>query len=111
MKKKIKNNFFTKKHNLYLFYIISTIILVIFLIFSTVRIEKRKIVLNKRIEELKNETSNIEKENAALKKAEEEGKSSYYIEKLLREKGLYKKKGEYVAVILMPSEKSPSNSE
>ena len=81
-------------------WIIPTFILIIFLIFSSIKIEKKKVVLSKQVENLRKEVERAKKENNLLKESEKEGKSSFYIEKILREGGLYKKKGERVAVIL-----------
>lgn len=78
------------------------IILTSFLFYSSWKIEKRREELNLRIKELKEEISILEKENKALKEKGLEGEGSEYLEKILREKGLYKKKGEQVIVILPP---------
>lgn len=89
-----------KRNYLTFLWIIPTLILIIFLIFSSIKIEKKKAVLSEQVENLRKEVERAEKENALLKEAEKEGKSSFYVEKILREGGLYKKKGEKVAVIL-----------
>jgi len=89
-----------QKRNLSYLWLFPLTILVFFLVFSTVKIEKRKRSLSKEISSLQVELLSLRQENNFLKEAEKEGKSSYYIEKILREKGLYKKKGEKVVVIL-----------
>lgn len=79
------------------------IILTIFIFYSSWKIEKKREELNLRIKELKEEISILQAENKTLK---EQGflekENSEYLEKLLREKGLYKKEGEEVVVILPP---------
>lgn len=92
--KKREKNYFT------FLWLVPTLILIIFLIFSSIKIEKKKIVLSKQVENLRKEMERAKKENALLEEAEKEGRSSFYVEKILREGGLYKKKGEKVAVIL-----------
>lgn len=89
-----------QKRNLSYIWLFPLIILVFFLVFSTIKVEERKRNLSREISSLQKELSALKKENNLLKETEREGKSSYYIEKVLREKGLYKKKGEKVVVIL-----------
>ncbi|MCD6177851.1 septum formation initiator family protein [bacterium] len=80
------------------------LIIIIFLVVSNVKINKRKKELNERISQLKQEIKVLQERNNELKAGIEESHQSDYIEKILRQKGLYKKEGEKVVVILPPKE-------
>ena len=80
-------------------------IIVIFLIISNVKMNKRRAELNERIFQLKQEIQQLQERNSQLKAGVEESSQSDYTEKILRQKGLYKKEGENVVVILPPEEK------
>jgi len=80
------------------------LIIIIFLVVSNVKINKRKKELNERISQLKQEIKVLQERNNELKAGIEESYQSDYIEKILRQKGLYKKEGEKVVVILPPKE-------
>jgi len=75
-------------------------IIVSFLIISNFKISKRKIEINQKIEELKKEIQALEQRNEQLKVGVSQTEGTDYAEKLLREKGLYKKVGEKMVVIL-----------
>lgn len=81
------------------------LMIIIFLAISNVKINKRKAELNQRISQLKQEIQQLQERNSRLKAGVEESFQSDYIEKILRQKGLYKKKGENVVVILPSEEK------
>lgn len=85
--------------------------IVSFLIISNWKIHKRRTELNQRILELRQEVQNLEGRNEQLKAGVSETLESGYTEKILREKGLYKKEGEEVVVILPPEEEEESKEE
>jgi cell division protein FtsB len=87
------------------------IMIVSFLMISNWEIHKRRIEFNQRVLELKQEIQNLEGRNEQLKAGVSETLESDYTEKILREKGLYKKEGEEVVVILPPEEKEENKEE
>ncbi|MCD6550468.1 septum formation initiator family protein [bacterium] len=82
------------------------LIIIIFLVFSNLKMNKRRAELNERISELKKEIELLQERNDQLKASVEGIGDSEYAEKILREKGLYKKKGEKVIVVLPSEEKT-----
>lgn len=68
------------------------------------KINKRRDDLNRRLESLKTELQILEERKIELEAGVSQTEDSDYTEKLLREKGLYKKEGEEVVVILPPEE-------
>lgn len=78
-------------------------IIVFFLIISNLKVNKRRNELNQRLETLKTELQILEERKQELEAGVSQTEDADYTEKLLREKGLYKKEGEEVVVIL-PSE-------
>ncbi len=87
------------------------LIIIISLIISNWKISKRRTGLNQRILELRQETQVLEERNEQLKAGVSQTFQSDYAEKVLREKGLYKKKGEKVVVILPPEEEEEDKEE
>lgn len=79
-------------------------IIVSFLIISNLKINKRRDELNQRLETLKTELQSLEERKQELEAGVSQTEDMDYTEKLLREKGLYKKEGEEVVVILPPEE-------
>ncbi len=111
MKRKFKKKDFPQIRFSFWFFPLFLIILTFLLLYSSWKIEKKREELNLRIEELKRQISILEKENQTLKEKGLEGESLEYLEKILREKGLYKKKGEKVIVVLPPREEKEEKKE
>lgn len=86
------------------------LIIIISLIISNWKISKRRSEFNERILRLRQEIQVLEERNEQLKTGVSQTLQSDYAEKILREKGLYKKKGEKMVVIL-PSEEEEENKE
>jgi len=78
------------------------LIIVVFLIISNLKISNRRTELSQRISQLRQEVQILEERNKQLKGGISQALESDHTEKVLREKGLYKKKGENVVVILPP---------
>jgi cell division protein FtsB len=93
------NKFFDKK---IIFYLLSFIIILSFLIISNWRIIKERTALGKRVFQLKNEVHVLEEKNNQLKAGISKTLQLDYTEKILREKGLYQKKGEKSVIIVWP---------
>lgn len=86
------------------------LIIIVFLVFSNLKINKRRAELSQKISQLKKEIQMLQEKNDRLKASLEDVGDSEYAEKILREKGLYKKKGEKVIVVL-PSQEKPKKIE
>jgi len=87
------------------------LIIIVFLIISNWKIHKRRTELNERISQLKQEVQVLEERNEQLKAGVSQTLESDYAEKVLREKGLYIKKGEKMVVILPPEEEKEEKVE
>lgn len=82
--------------------IVGIILVASFLAFSCWRIMQRRVGLDQRLQALKAELQVLKQRNEQLESGFSETLQSDYQEKVLREKGLYKKEGEKVVVILKP---------
>jgi len=79
-------------------------IIIAFLIISNLRIDERREELISRILGLKKEVQSLEQRREELEAGASEALDPDHTEKILREKGLYKKKGEEMVVIISPDE-------
>lgn len=102
------NKFFDKK---IIFYLLLFIIILSFLIISNWRIIKERTALGKRVFQLKNEVQVLEEKNKQLKAGISKTLQLDYIEKILRDKGLYQKKGEKSVIIVWPEKNKEDRSE
>lgn len=87
------------------------IIIVVFLIFSNLKISKRRSELTERLMQLRQEAQLLEERNEQLEAGVSQTLEIDYTEKVLREKGLYKKEGEEMVVILPPEEEEEVEEE
>jgi len=85
-----------------LLFLISLFIIIAFLIISNWRINERRVEYTERINQFSQETKALEDRNRELKAGVTETSQLDYTEKVLREKGLYKKKGEEMIIIIPP---------
>jgi len=79
------------------------IIIISFLIISNIRINNRREEIINRIDILEKEAEILEEKNKDLKAGVSKTMQPEHAEKILREKGLYKKEGEEM-VIIIPEE-------
>ena len=86
-------------------------IIIVFLIISNWRINERRDGLIQRISQLRQEIQVLEERNQQLKAGVSQTLQSDYAEEVLREKGLYKKKGEEMVVILSPEAEEEGKKE
>ncbi|MCX6764098.1 MAG: hypothetical protein NTU58_00080 [Candidatus Nealsonbacteria bacterium] len=93
------------------FYSLLFIIILSFLIISNWRIIKERTALGKRVFQLKNEVQVLEEKNKQLKAGISKTLQLNYTEKILREKGLYQKKGEKSVIIVWPEKNKEDRSE
>ena len=111
----IKKKYKRKKSSLSLFSSLAfgslLFIIIAFLIISNWRINKRRDELIDRAVQLQQEIQVLYERNQELKAGISETLQSDYAEKVLREKGLYKKKGEKMVVILPPEEEKENKEE
>jgi cell division protein FtsL len=84
--------------------ILFVLIVIGFLIFSSIRINKRKKELTSRIETLKKEIQILEQKNQELKTKVSQAETEYYLEKIAKETLGLKKPGEEVAAITQKKE-------
>jgi len=92
------------------FFIVVSLFLIIFLVTSNLRIEKKRNELKKEIEKLKAELQVLEEKNGELKRAISKAKSETFWEEKAREEG-YIREGEEVIVIKKVGEEKKENSE
>ena len=102
MRRKYKKNLKKSFQNIFLplFLGLLFFIITVFLIVSNWKMSKKRTELEDRILKIQQEIEVLEERNEQLKAGVAETLESDYAEKVLREKGLYKKKGENVVVIL-----------
>jgi len=107
------NNYRNKKFldRKLIFYSLLFIIILSFLIISNWRIIKERASLGTRVFQLKNEIQVLEEKNKQLKAGISETLQLDYTEKILREKGLYQKKGEKSVIIVWPEKNKEDRSE
>jgi len=107
------NNYRNKKFldKKLIFYSLLFIIILCFLIISNWRIIKERTSLGTRVFQLKNEIEVLEEKNKQLKAGISETLQFDYTEKILREKGLYQKKGEKSVIIIWPEKDKEDRSE
>ena len=72
---------------------------------------KRRADLNERIEQLKQEVQALEERGEQLEAGVSQTNQLDHTERILREKGLYKKEGEEMVVILPPEEEEEGKEE
>jgi cell division protein FtsB len=104
-----KNNRFLDKK--IIFYLLSSIIILFFLIISNWKIIKERSSLGIRVSQLKNEIKVLEEKNKQLKAGISKTMQFDYTEKILREKGLYQKKGEKSVIIVWPEKEKEGENE
>jgi len=75
------------------------LIIIYFLVEGNIKLYYKNREVNSRYKEFKTELEEVEKKNEELNKLFYQASQQEYIEKVIREKGLYKKPGEEVVVI------------
>ena len=83
------------------------LIIISFLAVGNWKLYQKRESLKKDVIDLKKEVALLKERNAQLKKLFFEASQKEYLEKIIREKGLYKKPGEEVVVIMKEKEKTP----
>jgi len=113
MKKKFKRKRGESIHNIFFPALLGLLFLIIvsFLIISNWKINKKRDELDERIFQLRQEVQVLEERNEQLNAGVSQTLEIDYSEEVLREKGLYKKKGEEVVVILPPEEEEETQEE
>ena len=81
-----------------------------FLIFSSLKMEKKRADMTQRINELKAEIRSIEEQNSLLQSNISETKSDEYWEEKAREQG-YEKEGETTVVVVPPEDQEEEAQE
>jgi len=81
------------------FLVLITLMIIGFLVSGNIKLYKKRQEINSQYVELKTEIEKLEEKNQRLKELFYEASQQEYLEKLIREKGLYKKPGEEVIVI------------
>ena len=76
-----------------------TVAVMIFLVFSNWKIDKKRAGLNSQIESLTKEIQTLKQKNSQLKEQTSQNQSLEYLEKIARENLDYKKPGEEVVVV------------
>ena len=87
------------------------LMIMIFLVFSNLEIGERKKELDQRIANLNQKADFLRERNEQLKSGVSRASNPGHIEELLREKGLYKKKGEKMIVIISSDEEENEEKE
>jgi len=75
-----------------------------FLVYQNVRLQAKRLDLTERVEVFHAQVSGFEEENQRMETEIDEIQTEEYQEKVLREKGLYRRPGEEVVTILAPEE-------
>lgn len=86
------------------FFALLLLIIIFFLIISNLRIKERRDDLSQKIIQLEQRFNFLDQNNERLEGGVSQTLRSDYAEEVLREKGLYKRKGEKIVVILLPEE-------
>ena len=107
------NNYQNKKilDKKLIFYSLLFIIILLFLIISNWKIIQERVSLGKRVSQLKNEIRVLDEKNQELKAGISKTLQLDHTEKILREKGLYQKKGEKSVIIVWPDKEKEDISE
>ena len=84
--------------------LVLNLIIISFLIVGNWKLYQKRASLKKDVIDLKKEVALLKERNAQLKKLFFEASQQEYLEKIIREKGLYKKPGEEVVVIMKEEE-------
>jgi len=84
--------------------LILNLTIISFLIVGNWKLYQKRASLKKDVIDLKKEVALLKERNAQLKKLFFEASQQEYLEKIIREKGLYKKPGEEVVVIMKEEE-------
>ncbi len=84
--------------------LILNLTIISFLIVGNWKLYQKRTSLKKDVIDLKKEVALLKERNAQLKKLFFEASQKEYLEKIIREKGLYKKPGEEVVVIMKEEE-------
>ena len=98
-KKKLKKKPGLQKTILEFFLTITMVGIISFLVSGNIKLFQKKRRTNEQYFELKKEIQNVEGKNKELKTMFYQASQREYLERLIREKGLYKKPGEKVIVI------------
>lgn len=93
-----------------IFWGVLTLSLIGFLLFSDIRISKKRSELTKEIDSLSREIQKIENQNAELKTGISKAASESHWEEKIREQG-YQKPGESAVVVLPPAENKTEKTE
>jgi len=97
-KRTIKRNRKERGVEFFIIFLINLLI-ISFLIVSNWRLFVKREEIGNQLASLDQRIEDLQKKNFQLKKLFEESSKSQYLEKILREKGMYKKPGERVVVI------------
>ena len=81
------------------------LIIIFYLIISNFKIREKEGELSQKVTQLRERFEFLNKNNERLEGGVSQTLRSDYAEEVLREKGLYKRKGEKMVVILLPEEK------
>jgi cell division protein FtsB len=104
MRYKKRRKFYNEKKLFSSFLAILVLIITFYLIFSNIKLSQKRKELDMRAEELRGEVIPLREKNEQLQGGLLNILQMEYKERILREKGLYKKEGESVVVILSPEE-------
>jgi cell division protein FtsB len=104
MRYKKRRKFYNEKKLFSSFLAILILIITFYLIFSNIKLSQKRKELDMRAEELRGEVIPLREKNEQLQGGLLNILQMEYKERILREKGLYKKEGESVVVILSPEE-------
>lgn len=110
--KNIKRIIFFDKNKIFTSLLaILLLIITFYLVASNIELNKKRKELDKRSEELRRQVEFLEERNEKLQGGLSNSLQLEHKERILREKGLYKKEGESVVVILSPEEKIEEEKE
>lgn len=93
------------------FFLLISFCLIAFLLFSNLKIEKKKRELARKVENLNFQIEQLEQKREALKKALSEAQKEIYWEKLAREQGYVKEGEEAIVIKKIESEKEEREME
>jgi len=110
--KNIKRRSFFDKNKVFTFLLaILLLIITFYLAISNIKLNEKRSELDKRAEELRREVEALEERNSQLQGGLSNSLQLEHKERVLREKGLYKKEGENMVVILSPEKKEEEEKE
>ena len=102
-KKYYTRNNFSEKFKKFI-YIFSILIIIVFLIISNLKINQKISNINKTVSQWEQKLKTLEERNQQLKAGIDQSLQSDYEEEILREKGMFKKKGENMVIVLTPQQ-------